>query len=457
MPRKFGAMQFQLTKEFIENLRESLDDRSEEQVLNLIGELHAADVAEIVEELEVEEAKVLYSYLSAEKASEVLINIDEDIRDKHIASFTSKEIAEIFIENLESDDAADVISVLPEREREEVISNIENLEQAEDIVDLLSFDEGTAGALMGKELVQVNENWSIKQCIREMRKQAETVDNIYTVYVVDDHEKLLGKLSLKKLLTAAAGKKIADLYDVGLKSCQTYTSSEEVANMMEKYDLVALPVLDELGRLVGRITIDDVVDVIKEEADKDYSMASGLSETVESTDNIWVLTRARLPWLVLGLLGGVLGARVIGIYEHDLKIMPEMAFFIPLIAAMGGNVGVQSSAIIVQGLANNSLGFGGIFQKLGKEFSVALLNGFVCALLILVYNLISSDSLILSYTVSISLFSVIIFAALFGTLVPLLLDKYKVDPALATGPFITTVNDILGLFIYFLVGRMFYV
>ncbi len=449
-------MQFQLTREFLDQLRSSLQSSSEQEVISLVGELHAADIAEIVEELEIEEAKILYSYLDAEKASEVLINIDEDIRDKHIAAFTSKQIAEIFIENLESDDAADVIAVLPQHEREEVIACLEDQEQAEDIVDLLNFQEGTAGALMGKELVEVNENWSVKQCIREMRKQAENVDHIYTIYVVDDHEKLLGRLSLKKILTATADKKIADIYETGLITCKTYTPSDEVANLMEKYDLVALPVLDELGRLVGRITIDDVVDVIREEAEKDYQMASGLSDTVDSSDSIWVNTRARLPWLVLGLIGGIFGARVIGLYEEDLKIMPQMAFFIPLIAAMGGNVGVQSSAIIVQGLANNSLGMGGIGPKLSKEFSVALFNGFVCASLILCYNLIASDSLVLSYTVSISLFAVILFAALFGTLVPLLLNKYKIDPALATGPFITTVNDILGLFIYFIVGRMLY-
>ena len=322
-------MQFQLTREFLDQLRSSLQSSSEQEVINLVGELHAADIAEIVEELEIDEAKILYSYLDAEKASEVLINIDEDLRDKHIAAFTSKQIAEIFIENLESDDAADVIAVLPQHEREEVIACLEDQEQAEDIVDLLNFQEGTAGALMGKELVEVNENWSVKQCIREMRKQAENVDHIYTIYVVDDHEKLLGRLPLKKILTATADKKIADIYETGLITCKTYTPSDEVANLMEKYDLVALPVLDELGRLVGRITIDDVVDVIREEAEKDYQMASGLSDTVDSSDSIWVNTRARLPWLVLGLIGGIFGARVIGLYEEDLQIMPQMAFFIP--------------------------------------------------------------------------------------------------------------------------------
>jgi magnesium transporter len=450
-------MQFQLTKEFLSELETSLEANNESQVVALLEEIHAADIAEIVEELDLNHAKLLYSYLDGNTASEVLTNLDEDIRDKHVSSFTPKEIAKLFIENLESDDATDVISVLNDKKRAEVISNIEDQELAKDIVHLLGFREGTAGALMGKELVKVHESWSVKQCVVEMRKQAKDLDHIYTIYVINDKEVLLGRLSLKKLLTTASSTKIADIYSTGLKTVKTNTPSEEVASIMEKYDLVALPVIDDLGRLNGRITIDDVVDVIREEADKDYQLASGLSESVESSDNIWILTRARLPWLILGLIGGILGAKVIGVYEEQLRIAPEMAFFIPLIAAMGGNVGVQSSAIIVQGLANNSLGMEGTFIKLMKELGVALINGFVCAGLIFAYNTVVSDTQSLSYTVSIALFIVILFAGLFGTIVPLVLNKYKIDPALATGPFITTLNDIFGLFIYFYIGRMLYV
>lgn len=449
-------MAFQLTRDFIENLEQALAQNSETLVLELIGHLHAVDIAEIVEELDKDSAKKLYSFLDAEKASEVLINTDEDVREDQLSAFTSKEIAEIFIENLESDDAADVISVLSQKEREEVISNLEDNNQARDIVDLLTFKEGTAGAIMAKELVKVNENWTVKSCVRQMRKQAENVEHIYTIYVVNDEDKLLGRLSLKKLLTEPANRKIAEIYDTGLDQVKTYTDVEEAANIMEKYDLLSLPVTDELGRLVGRITIDDVVDVIKEEADKDYQLASGLSETVDSTDNVWISTRARLPWLVLGLIGGILGSQIISNYENELKLIPAMAFFIPLIAAMGGNAGVQSSAIIVQGLANKSLGLDGVFKRLLKEFSVALINALVCSTLIFVYNILVSDSVLLSYTVGLSLFCVIIFATLFGTIIPLLLNKYKIDPALATGPFITTSNDLIGLLIYFLIARALY-
>ncbi|MGD1845842.1 MAG: magnesium transporter, partial [Salibacteraceae bacterium] len=353
-------------------------------------------------------------------------------------------------------DAADMIGELPDEKQDEVISMLEDLEQASDIVDLLNYEEGTAGALMAKELIAVQEDWNVLTCAKEMRRQGEDIDFVYTVYVVDSAEKLIGTLSVKKLLITPTQVKVRSLYKPSVISVQTSTPQEEVANIMEKYDLVVLPVVDQLGRLVGRITIDDVVDVIKEEADKDYQMASGITQDVESTDSIWVLSRARLPWLLIGLAGGIFGARVIGVYEQDIQLHPEMAYFIPLIAAMGGNVGVQSSAIIVQGLANNTLGLEGMFSKLAKEFGVALLNGLVCSILILGYNLLFSDSLNLSLTVSIALLSVIIVAGLFGTFVPLALDRYKIDPALATGPFITTMNDILGLFIYFWIGRLMY-
>jgi magnesium transporter len=300
-------------------------------------------------------------------------------------------------------------------------------------------------------------NWSVFTAVKEMRKQAESIEHVYTVYVVDENDVLLGRLPIKKLLITPLKAQIADIYDSKVRYVKVDEDQEDIANIMEKYDLVVLPVVDELGRLQGRITIDDVVDVIKEEAEKDYALASGISGSVESTDSVYELTRARLPWLLIGLFGGIMGARVIELYEGDLQLYPEMAFFIPLIAAMGGNAGVQSSAIIVQGLANNSLGFSGLFAKLGKEFMVGLVNGLVCSGLIFGYNMMFNDSLNLSITVSCALLAVIVFATLFGTFVPLALDKYDIDPALATGPFITTVNDVLGLFIYFMIGHVFYI
>lgn len=309
---------------------------------------------------------------------------------------------------------------------------------------------------MAKELIMVKENWSINTCLREMRKQAEDVDEVYYVYVVNNDDILLGTVSLKKMLLTSNREKVKEIINTEIISVKTDEDSEEVASIMDKYDLVALPVIDSIGRLVGRITIDDVVDLMREEAEKDYQMASGISEDVETTDSVWLLTRARIPWLLIGLLGGVLVANMIGVYEIDLGTYPEMAFFIPLIAAMGGNVGVQSSAIIVQGLANNSLGVSSTYSKLLKELAVAIINGVVLAGLIFAYNYFSSDSFALTLTVSIALFAVIIFASMFGTLIPLILDRFEIDPALATGPFITTLNDIMGLFLYLAIGRLLF-
>jgi magnesium transporter len=450
-------MQQELTKDQLHYVQDIIQKGDEHALIEFFAPMHAADIAEIVDELHIDQSKLIFQVLDAQKASEVLVNLDEDERDDIVASFTSQELAELFIENLESDDAADVLTVLPDEQKEEVISHLDDVEQASDIVDLLNYKEGTAGSLMAKELIKVKQEWTVSTCVKEMRRQAENVDNIYTVYVVDEEGHLLGRLSLKTLLTTPVKTKIADLYKPEIKYVKTYTDIESIANQMEKYDLVAMPVVDELGRLVGRITIDDVVDVIKEEAEKDYQLASGISQNVEASDSVWILTRARLPWLLLGLLGGIFGAQVIGMYETEIQLYPEMAFFIPLIAAMGGNVGVQSSAIVVQSIANNSFDAGAIAPKLAKEFSVAFLNGIVCSILLLGYNVLFSPSLDLSYTVSLALMAVILFAGLFGTFVPLVLNRYKVDPALATGPFITTVNDILGLLIYFSIGHAMYV
>jgi len=393
--------------------------------------------------------------LDGEKAADVLVELEEDDRERFLKVLPSKTIAE-FIDKLDSDDAADVIGEFSEEKQEEVLSFIDNLEQAGDIVDLLNYDENSAGGIMAKELITVNENWSITTCLKEMRKQAEDVDEVYYVYVIDDNNVLKGTLSLKKLLLTPTNTKIKNIINEDVIAVKADTPSEEVAHIMDKYDLVALPVVDALNRLIGRITIDDVVDVIREEAERDYQLVSGITQDVESTDSAWILTRARIPWLFIGLFGGILAALIMGNYEVELGLFPQMAFFIPLIAAMGGNVGVQSSSIIVQALASNSMGFESIGRKLFKELGVATLNGIALSLVIFGYNFIFSDSFALTITVSTALFTVIIFASMFGTFVPLILDKFNIDPALATGPFITTVNDIMGLVIYLMIGKVFF-
>jgi len=449
-------MSTKLTREYISELRSIIEVRDDRAVLEKLEALHPADIAEIYEGLSIDEARYLYLLLDPEKASDVLVELEEDDREKFLEALPSDVIASQFIHHMDSDDAADVIGDLTEEKKQEVLLHIDDVEQAGDIVDLLSYNEDTAGGLMAKELIRVNENWGVATCIREMRKQAKDLDEIYYIYVVSDENVLLGILSLKVLLLASASTRIKDIFDAEVRSVQADTPSEEVAQIMGKYDLIVLPVIDSIGRLMGRITIDDVVDVIRDEAERDYQLASGITTDVETTDSPARLSRARLPWLIIGLLGGIVVAAVIGRFEDDIKINPEMAFFIPLIAAMAGNVGIQSSAIIVQGIASNSLGLESTFRKLAKEFLVALLNGLILSGLLFLYNFFISKNLALTFTVSSSLFVVIIFAALFGTLIPLLLNRMKIDPALATGPFITTMNDIMGLFIYFLVGRILY-
>ena len=442
----------EINSAYIEQITSLIEANNSTELSLIISDLHIADIAEIIEDLSIDSAHFLFDLIEEEKSAPVLVELEDDTREEILSDLTAKEIAEGVINNLESDDAADVIGKLSENKKEEVLSLIEDIERASDISDLLTYDDDTAGGLMAKELIKVNENWTTIQCLKEMRKQAEEVKEVYTIYVVDDNDKLLGILSLRKLLLIEKATAIKDIIFTDIISVKATEDDEHVANIMNKYDLIALPVVDDLNRLIGRITIDDVMDVVKEEAEKDYQMASGISEDIESSDTTWELTRARLPWLLIGMIGGLLGAKVIGIFDLSGDNF-ELAFFIPLIAAMGGNVGVQSAAIVVQGLANDSLKMENIFQKLVKELGVGLLNGIICSIIILGSAFSLGYSLALSLTVSISLFAVIVFAAVFGTFIPLTLEKYKIDPALATGPFITTVNDVLGLFIYFMIGQ----
>ena len=442
----------EINSAYIEELTSLIEAQNSKELISRIKELHIADIAEIIEDLSLENVKYLFELISdEEKSAAVLVELEDDTREELLEDLSAKEIAKEVIDNLESDDAADLIGELSEDKKEEVLSHIEDEELASDISDLLNYPEDTAGGLMAKELIKVNEKWNTLQCLREMRKQAEHVKQVHTIYVVNDNDILLGSMSLRRLLLIETNTPIKEIIKTDIISVNATEDDEDVANIMNKYDLIVLPVVNVDNKLIGRITIDDVMDVVKEEAEKDYQMASGISEDVESSDSVWTLTRARLPWLLIGMIGGLLGAKVIGIF--DLENNFELAFFIPLIAAMGGNVGVQSAAIVVQGLANDSLKMDNIFQKLIKELGVGLLNGFICSIIILGAAFGLGYSMELSLTVSISLLVVIVFAAVFGTFIPLTLEKYKIDPALATGPFITTVNDVLGLFIYFWIGQ----
>jgi magnesium transporter len=448
-------MQFELSLEYLENLKEAISNNDNATLTAQLNELYEVDIALILNRLDLEESIYLYNLIEEDLKANVLLELEEDKREAILSTFSTKEIAEQ-LDNMDSDDAADVINELPEEIQNEVLSQIEDIEQASDIADLMSYDEGTAGSLMAKELISVNAHETVSACIDEIRKQTDTVETMYAVYVVDMHDKLIGMLSLKKLIISHPLAKVEEIFDADVISCKTSSSSEEVAELIQKYDLVVLPVVDQLGRLVGRITIDDVVDVMREEAEKDIQRMSGITDDVDSNDTLWRLSRARIPWLLVGMCGGIIGSRIIGSYENQIQLRPEMAFFIPLIGAMGGNVGVQSSAIIVQGLANNTLITDKIAPKLLKELGVGLINGLICSGLILGYNLLISESWALAATVSLALITVILCASFLGTFVPLMMNRFKVNPALATGPFVTTLNDIIGISIYFIVGRILY-
>jgi magnesium transporter len=448
-------VRFELTKDFLEILRQKIAEQETLWIQEKVLVLHFADVAEILDKLSNEEAKFIYFLVDEDTQADILMELEEEVRDRFLASLSIKEIADQ-LENLDSNDAADILGELSEDKIQEVISQMDDDEAAEDIVDLLNYDEDTAGGLMQKEFLQAHIDWPVNRTIDELRKQAEDVEKVYNIFVVDDSNRLLGVLSLKRLLFSNVKTKIADLYQSkNIISVNTSDSAEEVAAVMEKYNLVSVPVVDYQNKLVGRITLDDIVDFIKEEADKDFQLATGISDPIERDASIWRISRARLPWLIIGLLGGTLGAKVISGFEGSITQIPALAFFIPLITAMGGNVGVQSSAIVVQSLARGNKDFGNILQKLVREAVVGLFNGLLLASLIFVIAYFFGNAQ-LGFVVSISLFTVIIFAAIIGTLIPLILNHYKIDPALATGPFITTLNDVTGLFIYFSIGMLLY-
>ncbi len=445
-------MQFQLTTDFLSTVEQLISVKDGNKLRELLQELHFADIAEILEELDSDEATYLIKLLESDLTSEALMELDDDVREKILDRLSPSEIAEELAE-MDSDDAADVVAELDDDIQKEVIKQIGDQELAADIVDLLRYDEDTAGALMAKELVQVKETWTVAGCVREMRRQAENVTRVHSIYVTNKEGKLTGRLSLKDLLTASEKTKISEVFIPKVDYVTVHTENEEVARIMQKYDLEAIPVVDEEGVLVGRITIDDIVDFIKDEAEKDYQMAAGISQDVEADDSIWELTRARLPWLVLGLFGGLGSVYIMQGFEEALAKFPILFFFTPLIAAMAGNVGVQSSAIIVQGLANDNVK-GSLLNRLIKEVGLALINGLALGLLVIIYSYIAGLEQLVGITIAVSMLSVIIVAALVGTFVPIILDKRGIDPAIATGPFITTSNDIFGIFLFFYIAKV---
>ena len=446
--------QFKINDELIDRIKKLILSEDKSKVIEKLKDVHYADLAEIFELLEISEVVYIIKIFDKQKSADALAELDEDIREGIIENLSEKEIAEK-IEELDSDDATDIISELTEERQERVFSQIKDSSLAEDIKELLKYGENTAGGLMAKELVKVNENLSISKCLDEIRKQAKNVSRVHSIYVVDSGNKLKGRLSLKDLVTAKARTRVKDIYIPNVDYVHVNLEGEEVAKVMSKYDLEAIPVVNNRKILLGRITIDDIVDLIKDEADKDYQLAAGISSEVEANDSIFQLTKARLPWLFLGLLGGIGSVFILKDFEQIMNEpnLRNLFFYTPLIAAMAGNVGVQSSAIIVQGLAND-LVKGSLLSILIKEVGLSLINGLALALVLIVFGQIVNQDLLMSFTIAGSMMGVIVIAALVGTFIPIILDKQGIDPAIATGPFITTANDIFGIFLFFYIAKI---
>ena len=451
MKNKDQNKKFQLTENFIQEIIDLINNNDDKKLSNSFVEIHHADIAEILEELDFSNATYIIKLLDSEKTSDVLMELDDDYREKILKNLSTKEIAEE-VQELDTDDATDIISELPEDRQKKVISKIEDQEHKADIKELLKYDDDSAGGLMAKELVKVNENWSVTRCVKEMRLQASEVTRVHSVYVVDNNNKLLGRLSLKDLLVSNPKSNIKSIYISKVDFVSVNDSGEHVASIMQKYDLGAIPVVDDNHVLLGRITIDDIVDLIKEEAEKDYQLAAGITQDVDVDDSIYKLSWARLPWLFLGLLGGIGAAALMGGFEEILFNYPILFYFTPLIAAMAGNVGVQSSAIIVQGLANDDIK-DSVNNRLFKETVLSVLNGIILAAILFVFIYYWDNNIDVALAISISLVAVIIVAGIVGTFIPLFLNKRGIDPAIATGPFITTSNDIFGILIYFMVAK----
>mgnify|MGYP003322554149 FL=1 len=445
---------FELSKEIIQEISNLISNKKNKEIKKLVDGIHYADLAEIINELESIERIYLIKIIDSDKTSDVLTEVDEDVREEILKTLSEKEIAGE-IKELDSDDAVDILSELSDEKQEKVISLIKDESITENIRELLNYDEDSAGGLMAKELISVNENWSVLKCLREIRKQAKDIKRVHSIYVLNKKKVLIGRLSLKDLITSPSKSKIQEIYIPKVDYVHVNDSADEVAKLMSKYDLEAIPVVGDNNELLGRITIDDIVDFIKDEAEEDYLLAAGISNDVEADDSIFELTKARLPWLILGLFGGLGSVFILESFENIMasKELRALFFYTPLIAAMAGNVGVQSSAIVVQGLANDVIK-GSLISRLIKEVSLTILNGLILSIIIILFGLIINQSIEMSITISVSMVFVIIVAALIGTSVPIILDKFGIDPAIATGPFITTGNDVIGILLFFYIAKL---
>ncbi|WP_242928394.1 magnesium transporter [Pontibacter vulgaris] len=448
-------MQVEITREYIDQVEEALERQDNDFILSSMADMYPADITTVLYELDAQQSKYVMDLLPPEVGAEILSDLDYDIRTDFLHHFTSKEIAR-YVNLMDSDDAVDILNEQSVQIREEVIALLDNEEKAEAILDLLHYEEDCAGGLMAKELIKVNLNWRVRQCIEEIRRQAEDVEKIYTVYVVDNRDILVGRVSVKALLLTRDDKLVKDIYSTDVISIESFRDENEVVSVMQKYDLEAIPVVNIQGRLLGRITIDDVVDVMQEQAELSRQLMTGITENVEEDDSVFRISRSRIPWLIIGMVGGLLAAQFMGMFEEDIALLPALALFVPLITATGGNVGIQSSSIIIQTLSSNAVVFENFAQRILKVILVALLNAIIISVLVFAFSYLFRQEFTLALVVSVALFSVVMLASLMGTITPMLLDRFGVNPAVAAGPFITTANDLLGLGIYFAVAHFLY-
>ncbi len=447
----------------VDDIESLLDAGQKAMVLNLAADLHRSDMAILISHLPFDQAQKLFEWLPVEQGAEVLPELDSALRTALLEQENTERVAAL-LDKLETDDAADVVGELSD---EKVQTILPQLEDEEHVRELLNYHEESAGGLMERRYVSVLSHWTVSEVTEEVRRLAEHIEHIYVVYVVDEDGKLEGFITLKKLLLAAAHRRVSEIMKTEVVSVHVSVDQEEVARVMERYDLIALPVIDDAGVLIGRITIDDIVDVIREEAEEDIQLMSGVTGGEDPTDSVLSITRGRLPWLLVGLIGSGLSGFVIGGFEHALNQAVILASFIPIMMATAGNVGIQSSAIIVQGLASGEVWNTDIYSRLAKETAVALINGLALALVLAmgisilpmllsgVHEIIEKPGL-LALTAGLSLLAVIVISTTIGTTVPLLLHRSGIDPAIATGPFITTSNDIIGLTVYFLMATFLY-
>lgn len=432
--------------ELLDDIEELVRAEARPALLNILLDLHSADVASIINELPREEGRYLFEMLPPEEASEVLLDLHENVREDFFEELSAKRLTEI-VEELDSDDAVDIVAELDEAIAQQVLEKLEPEDSAE-LRELLSYDEETAGGLMATEFPVVQLAGTVEDAINAVRETAEETPDIYEVYVVDEDGVMRGVVDLKNLLLVKPHTLISDIYDPEVISVRTDVDQEDVANVMRKYDLLTLPVVDADNHPVGIITFDDIADVIHEEAQEDIQRMSGIMEDTDTSSSIFEIFRGRLPWLMVGFAGEILAALVLSSFEAELNRIIAAAFFIPIIMAMGGNAGIQASSIVVRGLATGELALSRTFRRLVREVSAALLNGTILSSLLFAVVYFWIGDVNFGLTVALSLLVVMINATLVGATVPLILDRMDIDPALATGPFITTSNDALGLFIY---------